>query len=183
MTLIRALKSNVTREEAIQQFCGRGLSRWLRRVAFGPLHSVADFYIPFRVFRVTIDSSGKRHTRLMALESVTGSLDLYSLDDRPDDIVEVKTRNCVRPHLSDFEACQLVVNKVRRLLYGEGFFRLRDLQITAEAAGQDVHIPYWVAFRGSGIEPEISIVDAIRRKPEGAKVRRLLEQWLAETQD
>ncbi|HET7209612.1 MAG TPA: hypothetical protein VFI95_23775 [Terriglobales bacterium] len=172
----------MTREEALQQFCGRGFSRWLRRVAFGPLHSVADFYIPFRVFKVAIDSSGKCHTRLMALESVTGSLDLYSLDGHTDDTVEVKTRNCVKPQLSDSEACEMVVNKVRRLLYSEGFFRLRDLRITAEAIGQEVHIPYWVAFRGNGIEPEISIVDAIRRKPEGAKVRRLLEQWLAETQ-
>jgi hypothetical protein len=43
----------------------------------------------------------------------------------------------------------------------------------------ELHIPYWIGFRGSDDRVRISVIDAVRRRPEGAKVRRLVEEWLA----
>ena len=49
MARIRSLRPNVTREEAMEQFSS-GVLDFLRETAFGPLRSVAEFYIPFQLF-------------------------------------------------------------------------------------------------------------------------------------
>ena len=58
MTRIQSLRPNVTREEALQQFSG-GVSGRFRELLSGPLRSLADFYIPFRIFEVEISNAGK----------------------------------------------------------------------------------------------------------------------------
>ena len=47
MARIRSLRPNVTREEATAHFSS-GMLDFLRETTFGPLRSVADFYIPFQ---------------------------------------------------------------------------------------------------------------------------------------
>ncbi len=55
---------------------------------------------------------------------------------------------------------------------------MRNLQINAEPVAGEIYIPYWVGFRGRGIRARLAVIDAVRRKPEGAKVRQLLQAWL-----
>ncbi len=55
---------------------------------------------------------------------------------------------------------------------------MRDLQIKAEPVSGEYYVPYWVRFRGSGENVHIAILDAVRRKREGAKVRHMIEHWL-----
>ena len=181
MPHIRSLRPNVTRQEALEQFTARGPLSFARGLAFGPLRSVADFYIPFRVFQVEITNSGKTDHRLVAIESVSGLLDLYQFEHLPQDreIMEVTTRNCLEAHLEDAEAKKRMIEKLRRVLFSKGFFRLRSLQISATPLPGDLHIPYWIGFRGRGERARITALDAMRRTFEGAKVPRLLEQWLA----
>jgi hypothetical protein len=57
---------------------------------------------------------------------------------------------------------------------------MRDLQLSATTLSDELHIPYWIGFRGSDDRVRLSVIDAVRRRPEGAKVRRLVEAWLAE---
>jgi len=78
MTRIQSLRPNVTREEAVQQFSGGAHGR-LREVWSGPVRSVADFYIPFRIFEVEISNGGKKDRRILGLDAVTGSLDPITL--------------------------------------------------------------------------------------------------------
>jgi hypothetical protein len=179
MPRIRTLRPNVTREEAIQQFQG-GLVGLVRRLAFGPLRSVADFYLPYMFFRVEISSAGKTDRRIFGLESVTGSLDLYHFEQIPDSsqMISTDTRNCPEALLDENRARQLVIEKVRRALFSQGFFRVRELQLTATPISAEIHIPYWVGFQGSGLRAHVTVIDAIRRRVEGAKVRQLLENWL-----
>ncbi len=82
MARIRSLRPNVTREEATEHFSS-GLFDFLRETTFGPLHSVADFYIPFRLFQVEILNGGKRDQRIFGLDAVNGSLDLYHFEQLP----------------------------------------------------------------------------------------------------
>ena len=179
MPRIRSLKANLSREEALQHFSG-GLGARLRETAFGPLRSVADFYIPFRLFRVEIVNRGKHEQRIFALDAVNGSLDPYQLDQFPGerDIVQLETRNCAEPLLDEAEARRIIVTRVQRLLFSTGFFRVRDLRITAEPVPGEIYIPYWVGFRGRGARPRLAILDAVRGQPEGAKVKQLLQAWL-----
>jgi hypothetical protein len=179
MARIRSLKPNVSREEAMRQFSS-GMTAWLRETVLGPLRSVADFYIPFRLFRIEIVNSGKRDQRVFGLDAVNGSLDLYHFDQLPGEreVVYLETRNCSQLLLDDAEAEKIMITKLQRLLFSTGFFRMRDLRITAEPVAGEIYIPYWVGFRGRGVRPSFAVIDAVRRKPEGAKVKQLLQAWL-----
>ena len=180
MPQIRSLRPNVTRQEALEQFTTRGPLGFARSLAYGPLRSIADFYIPFRVFEVAITNSGKTDHRLVAIESVIGMLDLYQFEHLPQDreIMDVTPRNCLEPRLEDDPAKKLLVEKLRRVLFSKGFFKLRNLEISATPLPGDLHVPYWIGFRGRGERARITALDAMRRTLEGAKVPRLLEQWL-----
>ena len=70
MARIRSLRPNVSRDEAIDQFSSGGPVELLRQVAFGPVRSVAEFFIPFRLFQVEILNSGKRDQRVLGLDAV-----------------------------------------------------------------------------------------------------------------
>ena len=178
MARIRSLKANVTREEAMQQFSS-GVFDFLRETTFGPLRSVADFYIPFRLFQIEILNGGKRDQRIFGLDAVNGSLDLYHFEQLPGEreLTYLETRNCSEVLLGE-EGNQIVIAKVQRLLFSAGFFRMRNLRITAEPIAGEIYVPYWVGFRGRGLRARLAVIDAVRRKPEGARVRQLLRTWL-----
>ena len=171
---------NVTRDEAIAQFSPGGPTDLIRTAAFGPVRSVAEFYIPFRLFEVDILNRGRHDMRVLALDAVNGSLDLYHFEQlpAPNDVVYLETRNSPPPVLEDARARELMISKVQRMLFSKGFFRMRDLHIYAEPVAGEVCVPYWVAFRGRGAFARVEAIDAIRRRLEGAKVRHLLESWL-----
>lgn len=180
MTRIRTLKPNVTREEAILQFSSSGFARLFRDVAFGNLRSVAELYLPFRLFRVQITNRGISEERMVALDAVAGTLDLFQFDHAPTEAETAftETRNCANAELGDTYAVELLVAKLRRILYSRGFFRMRDLHIAATPIDQELYIPYWLGFRGSDGYVRIAVIDAVRRRFEGAKVRRLVKAWL-----
>jgi hypothetical protein len=181
MSRIRSLRPNVTREEAAAEFSPAGPAELVRRVMFGPLRSVADFYIPFRLFQVEVSNAGKRDQHLLGLEAVMGVLDLYHFEAIPgaSEVISVDTRNHPESRLDDARAQELVIDKFQRALFSKGFFRMRELSIVAAPLPGDLHIPYWVGFRGSGTRAWVSVMDAVRHRIEGFKVRHLLQTWLA----
>jgi hypothetical protein len=181
MTRIRTLKANVTREQAVEQFSASGISRLFRNGFFGPLRSVAEFYVPFRLFRAPVVNGGATDENLVALDVVNGTLDLFKFDHIPDEseMMHVETRNCAAPALENERATDLLVAKLRRVLYSRGFFRMRGLSITATPLADELFVPYWLGFRGSGNDARVSVVAVVFRNTEGAKLHRLGEQWIA----
>jgi hypothetical protein len=178
---IRSLKPNVTREQAIRQFLSRGPVALFRQAAYGPLRSVAELYIPFRFFRARVSNQGQTEERLVALDAVSGTLDLFQFDHLPTDAetISLETRNCPPALQSDPAEVELVILKLRRLLYSRGFFRLRNFEVDATSLSAEIHVPYWLGFRGAGARAHVLVIDAVRRRLEGAKVRRLVEAWLS----
>jgi hypothetical protein len=182
MTNIRSLKPNVTREQAILQFSASGVPRFFRDAAFGRLRSVAELYIPFRLFRAQISNRGKTEQLLVALDGVSGTLDLFQFDHVPTDAetIRVETRNHLSRSLDSATADSQLMAKLRRIAYGRGFFRLQGLEIYVSPI-DEIHIPYWLGFRGSDDRARVGVIDAVRRRFEGAKVRRMVESWLIST--
>lgn len=180
MAHIRSLRPNLTRDEAIRLFRAAGPVGLLRDLSWGPLRAVAEAYIPFHLFQVGILNRGRAEERLFGLDAVEGMLDLYHFQHKPTDreTVCLETRNCPRPRLARERASELLLAKLRRILYRRGFFRIRDLRLSAMALPDELYIPYWLAFRGSGQRTRLAVLDAVRRCQEGAKVRRLVEAWL-----
>src|SRR5437879_13135117 len=71
---IRALKPNVTQEEAVRAFSGAGVSALYWRVRSGPLRRIADAFVPYFLYRVKCAGAP---ARLFAIDDVDGSLDLF----------------------------------------------------------------------------------------------------------
>ena len=178
---IRVLRANVSHAEAVRTLAGSRLAELLRRATLGPLRSLADVYIPFHVYEVRIASGTRISQQYFALDAVSGMLDPYRLERVPDgsDTIEIDTRNQIPVRLDAEPGKTILCEKIRRMLYLQGFFRLRGLKLEAAYIPAPVHFPYWVGFFGAGEHAAIRVLDAVRRQPEGPKVRQLVLSWLA----
>jgi len=163
----------------MRHFTGGVLSR-VSDLTRGRVRSIAELYIPYRLFRVTVLSSGREQGRVFALDAVQGTLDLFEFPQVPADgeLLAVETRNVVPCAVEASQSCDQVVAKIRRMIFTRGFFKVRDLRIEAELIPGELYIPYWVGFRGRGERASVSVLDAVRRRAEGAKVRHIVEAWL-----
>ena len=180
-TAIRSLRPNLTRDEAIQTFTAPGAASLYWKMRSGSLQRIADAYVPFRIYRVRYPMGGAQHTHLFALDAVDGSLDLFEFSKLPGDAetVLVSTRNCPAPVLSEARSEELVRDKVLRVIFQQGFFKLRRIKLETERLPGEIHLPYWLGFYGTRDGLHCRVLDAVRRRVEGAKASALFEQWLA----
>lgn len=178
-TLALTLKPNVTCEQAIRAFSDGAAARlWSMRA--GALRRVAEAYVPYWGYRVQYNMAGAAYTRFFALDAVSGSLDLFEFPSLPQgpQLVAVHTRNRLAAALTPERAEQLLREKVLRVIFLQGFFKLRG-EIDVARAGEEFHIPYWLGFYGDTKFARCRVLDAVRRRVEGAKATAFFEQWLA----
>lgn len=180
-TVIRALKPNVTQSEAVRFFRSGVFSAAYWRLRSGPMQRIADAYVPFWLFKVRYEIGRARKTRFFALDAVHGTLDLFEFPRVPseEELVSIETRNQLASRLQQDAAEELLRMKVLRVLFQQGFFKLRALKIDIERIPGELHLPYWLAFYGSNESAKCRVMDAVRRRIEGAKARSFFEEWLA----
>lgn len=178
---IKAMKPNVSREEALRVFNSGVFSAAYWRIRNGPLQRIADVYVPFWVYQVRYEVVGASKARIFALEAVAGALDLFEFPGVPleDELQAMETRNVLLPGLEPEAAEGLLRMKVLRLLFQQGFFKLRALKVEITHMPGEVHLPYWLAFYGHHGAAKCRALDAVRRRIEGAKASYFFEQWLA----
>jgi len=176
---IQVLKPNVSREEALRAFSAGNVSKLYWRMTRGPLQRLADIYVPFSLY--TVRYKGKSMCkRVFAADAVNGSLDLFVFPRMPEagQFLTVLTRNVIPASLPESRAKELLRDKVLRLIFQQGFFKLREPQIEITREGADVHVPYWLGFYGNTFV-KCRALDAVRRRFEGAKASAFFEEWLA----
>ena len=179
-TSIRTLKPNVSQDEALRKFSAVGLGALYRRVRVGPLRRIAGVYVPFFLYRVRYQLGRAPQTRFFAIDAVDGSLDLFEFPRVPGDsqMVVVETRNCLQPALAEKRAEELLSDKVLRVIFQQGFFKLSESKLECTRELIDLHLPYWLAFYGDETA-RCRVMDAVRRRIEGAKASAFFEEWLA----
>ncbi|HEY6969199.1 MAG TPA: hypothetical protein VJA94_08345 [Candidatus Angelobacter sp.] len=152
--------------------------RWLT----GRFHGIADIYIPYRLYKVTLDDRRIRSVRFYAIDAAVGTLDPYEFarPPQPDSWLRVETGNFHPIRLNEDQTKKFVVEKVRRVLYSRGFFRLANPAISADLIEPEFYLPYWAGFYGDERDVRIIVLNAIRQRVEGSKVRRLVKNWLLE---
>jgi hypothetical protein len=179
---IRTLKPNVTQEEAVRAFSAAGFSALCWRLRSGPLQKIADAYVPFRLYRIRYELGRAAHLRLFALDAVDGSLDLFEFPQIPDEreLLFSNSRNRLTAGLTEERAAELLREKVLRVIFQQGFFKIRKprLEITKECF--EVYLPYWLGFYGGSGTVRCRVMDAVRCRLEGAKASAFFEQWLAD---
>lgn len=180
-TFIRAFRPNVTRDQALALFAASGPASLYWKLRGGPLQRIADVYVPFRLYHVRYPQGGVQHSRFFAIDAVDGSLDLFQFAAPPvdSDTIAVTTRNHPATLLSEDRSLQLLREKVLRLIFQQGFFKLRRVKLETEPLPGLLHLPYWLGFYGTSNRLRCRALDAVRRRIEGAKASALFEQWLA----
>ncbi|HEY2823678.1 MAG TPA: hypothetical protein VGJ06_21725 [Candidatus Acidoferrum sp.] len=179
-TSIQALKPNVSQTAALRKFSAFGPGALLRQLRLGPLQRIAEVYVPFHLYRVDYDLGREHQSRLFAIDAVEGSLDLFEFPAVPkqDELSHVDTRNALPMNLSNETAQERLREKVLRVIFQQGFFKLRDANLTVERVPLDLHLAYWLAFYGKNTV-RCRVLDATRGRIEGAKAAALFESWLA----
>jgi hypothetical protein len=181
------LRPNVTKDEAIDAFQhgpGNFLARLRGGRGRGVLRSVADVYVPYHLFRVEITNGRRHQTARFAIDAVRGMLDLYRFDDDvdfADELVTIESRNCLPATLDEAQASQAVTDGVRRILFQRGVYRLHRPRLTVHREPIDLHMPYYLGFFGDNSAlcvARLRVLDAVRRRFEGAKARELFHTWL-----
>jgi hypothetical protein len=66
-----------------------------------------------------------------------------------------------------------------RVIFQQGFFKLREHHLEIAPEQCEVYLPYWLGFYGSDGQLRCRVMDAVRRRIEGAKASAFFEQWLA----
>jgi hypothetical protein len=178
---IPTLRPNVTRNEAIHQFSAKGLARLFWTLRSGSLQRIADVYVPFWTYRARCQMNRAVQERIFALDAVNGSLDLFSLPGvpSPGELQPVTTRNFLVPGLSETQAASIVREKVLRAVFLQGFFKLRGASVEIRREAGEIYMPYWLGFYGGRGAVRCRVLDAVRRRVEGAKASAFFEEWLA----
>ncbi len=180
METIDILRPNVSLREARGLLNTDGIHGFFRYLRLGHFRWVAQVYVPFDLFSLEIFRSGMVEGGSIALDAVNGTLDPYSFEHAPTetDCVALETRNALPRLMMPQASLKNAEQHVRRLLYQRGFFRISNLEIKATRQPLGIYIPYWVGFYGCDAEVRLEVIDAVRRKVEGAKVKVLMQQWL-----
>jgi hypothetical protein len=180
-TSIVAMRPNVTQEDAVREFSSRGLSSIYWRMTAGRLQRIAEAYVPYQFYEVSYVMARATQTRLFAMDAVDGSLDLFEFSQLPSrqQLVTMDTRNRVEPSLSVAAADDLLREKALRIIFQQGFFKVREASLNFSRKPDIVHLPYWLGFYVSARIVRCRVMDAVRRRVEGAKASAFFEQWLA----
>ena len=178
ISVIHALKPNVTQEEAVRAFSSAGVSALYWRMRSGPLRRIADAYVPYHLYRVKYAGAP---ARLFAIDAVDGSLDLFEFPRIPaePELLALDGRNFLQAALTEQRGEELLRYKVLRVIFQQGFFKIRDARLEITPVGCELHLPYWLGFHERDGLVHCRVMDAVRRRMEGAKASAFFEQWLA----
>jgi hypothetical protein len=172
-TPITILKPGVTRAEATRKLGGS-----LTEIKRGRLALVMDFYIPYLMFEALITNANQTMKKLMAIDAVTGTLDPYIFDHVPseDERAIVESERALKAEITEAAAFEILGDKIKRMLYLKGFFRVKDVRINGRYL-ETLHVPYWVGIYRRNRDVRIEAVNAVRGVHEGTKVRELIAGW------
>ena len=187
---IQALKSNVSQSAALQKFSTFGPTSLLRNLRLGPIQRIAQVFVPFHLYRVNYTLGHEHQSRLFAIDAVEGTLDLFEFPAPPnrEALTQIETRNALPANLSDESSQQLLREKVLRVIFQQGFFKLRDANLKTDRIPLDLHLSYWLAFHGRDVAAgarvattpvRCRVLDATRNRLEGSKASALFESWLS----
>jgi hypothetical protein len=85
----------------------------------------------------------------------------------------------LEPSLHGAEADALLREKALRAIFQQGFFKVREDSFEFSRQPDLVYLPYWLGFYATGEVVRCRVMDAVRRRIEGAKASAFFEQWLA----
>jgi hypothetical protein len=178
---IKSLKPNASRGDARRAFSSGGFANKFWQMRNGPLQHIADAYVPCWFYQTRYELGGVMQARWFALDAVDGSLDLleFSRLPGPQELLSIETRNILQPSLTEARGEELLREKILRLVFQQGFFKLRGRGLAVVREPVELHLPYWLGFYEKRGAIRCRVMDAARRRIEGTKASAFFEEWLA----
>jgi len=145
----------------------------------GRLRLAVDFYIPYRFFKLTSGAARNRNTTYFAADAVTGALDLIEFKQAPSEqeMSCFETERFAEVGIDDEEAIRQVRERLMRLIFMKGFFKLSQVEMEIELVAS-LHIPYWVGVYERRGVAHLEVINALQGRFEGAKIREILAKWV-----
>jgi hypothetical protein len=167
------LKAKTLREQAVAL-----LRQGWREERYGRLRLVVDFYLPFRLFHMKIANGEREKELLMAIDAVAGDLDpcLFDQAPQPEELVRIQIVRSTPLLLNEPQALTLLSERLKREAYLKGFFKLGQLNISG-ALTASFYWPYWVGIYERNEQARMEVIDAVRGRLEGAKLREIVTDW------
>lgn len=171
--IITSIKPNITRAQAVAKFGGR-----LNEMRHGRLRIVSDFYIPYRFFQMNWSDGRSSTGTFLAADAVIGKLDLIQFEQLPEQehCMALDTAMVAEERVNKEEAYRLVREDMTRSIFMKGFFKLNRVNVDIQIAA-NLHIPYWVGVYERNDRAHLEIINALRGRFEGAKLREMLTEW------
>ena len=171
--IITSIKSNIPREQAVAKFRGR-----FNELRHGRLQMVTDFYIPYRFFRMNRSDRRSSTCMCLAADAVTGKLDMIQFDRQPGEgaCLTVDTAMVAEERVNEEETYRLVRESMMRSIFMKGFFKLNRVNVEIKMV-TSLHIPYWVGVYERDDRAHLEIINALRGRLEGAKMREVVAEW------
>ena len=94
-------------------------------------------------------------------------------------LVDAGYAQSLAPSLPEAAADELLREKALRVIFQQGFFKVRERASRFARQPDLVYLPYWLGFYAAGEIVRCRVMDAVRRRIEGAKASAFFEQWLA----
>lgn len=137
-----------------------------------------DFYIPYHLLQVKLSNSRANTDSLFAMDAVTGRLDPYQFEQPPalEHLLLIETPYVAPTRLDGEQALALLRERLMRMVFLKGFFRVSKIQLSGELIAS-WHMPYWVGVYERHHQVHLEVIDAVRGKFEGAKLREIVTDW------
>jgi hypothetical protein len=171
--LIPSIKSILDLGGASRKLNGR-----LKQLRRGRFVGAFDFYVPYRCFNVHVKNGGGAATYQMAVDSVSGNLDLWrlDLDTTRSDCLLLNTDRYATEELTEERAVEILIDKTKRELFRKGFFRVKELNVTPTLI-ESFYMPYWVGLYSRNELVRLDVVNGLTGNLEGVKVRDVVTDW------
>jgi hypothetical protein len=171
--LITSHTPNVSRERATAMFLGS-----FRELRYGRLRVVIDFHLPYYLFLVRMVNSRRSIDSLYGIDAITGHLDPYQFENpvTAGNCREVETLYSLPPQIDPQVAFDFLEERMMRLIFMRGVFKMREWKVSGDLV-ESFYIPYWIGVYERKDRAHLEVIDAVRGRFEGAKVREMAVRW------
>src|SRR5260370_5778470 len=80
------------------------------------------------------------------------------------------------PSLLEERAEEILRGKVLRIVFQQGFFKLREARLDITREPGEIYLPYWLGFYGGSGSVRCRVLDAVGLRIEGGKASAFFEQ-------
>src|SRR5258708_14884290 len=143
MEVITSLSPNLSRAEGIEAFS----EGWSGRLGGGELRSVAEAFVPFRLYEVVVQNGSRPQKSWFALDAVAGLLDPFQFEGppAPEELLSLETRNRPEPALAEGEGRRRLEAGLRRFVCPRGFSRVPRRAFRSLLVPPCLQLPYLLA--------------------------------------